>query len=234
MYKYLGVELDYKLSFIDFKLRILNRARCNLGRIWSMGLRNGSLSVKGSINVYNALVRSILEYASEIWGVEKWCSGEQVQLEMGRRILRCSSRTSREAILGDLGFCHLQSRRNLKKLQYWRKITSLPDSSLVKHVYLVSKQSNKKGSWANEIKRILEKYNMVDVWNNNNLLLNVNRQWFSRQILAQEEKEWWNKMQTKSKLRTYIKVKSKLRLERAIILDAHYILPCVMVATSLK
>ena len=33
-YKYLGVELDYKLSFREFKVRILSRTRNNLSGIW--------------------------------------------------------------------------------------------------------------------------------------------------------------------------------------------------------
>ena len=90
-YKYLGVELDHCLSFKMFKERVLARARSSMARIWGMGIRSGYLSVKGSINLYQSLVRSSLEYASQIWGADQWPQGEKVQKEMAIRVLRCSS-----------------------------------------------------------------------------------------------------------------------------------------------
>ena len=65
-----------------------------MSRIWGMGMYNGCLSVKASINLYEMLVRSILEYGAEVWGDEGWDEGERVQREMGRRILRCHGKTT--------------------------------------------------------------------------------------------------------------------------------------------
>ena len=78
VYKYLGVELDNRLLFKDFKNRILQKARRNMGRIWAMGIREGHLSVKASVNLYEALVRSIIEYSCEIWGERKGLGGRRV------------------------------------------------------------------------------------------------------------------------------------------------------------
>ena len=126
------MELDKCLSFKLFKERTLARARANMARIWSMGIQSGNLSVSGSINLWQALVRSILEYGSEIWGKGKWVQGEQVQADMAKRILRCSTMTQKEAMLGDLGWCSLQARRNLKKLVYWFHIVTLDNKRLLK------------------------------------------------------------------------------------------------------
>lgn len=60
MYKYLGMELDTQLSQRDFKERIAEKARRNVSRVWYMGMRYGGLSVRAGINVYKALVRSVL------------------------------------------------------------------------------------------------------------------------------------------------------------------------------
>jgi hypothetical protein len=105
-YKYLGVELDHCLSFKMFKERVLARARSSMARIWGMGIRSGFLSVKGSINLYQGLVRSTLEYASQIWGADQWPQGEKVQKEMAIRVLRCSTMTTHEAVVG--GLCKLE------------------------------------------------------------------------------------------------------------------------------
>ena len=68
MYKYLGIELDGRLLLKQFSKRICEKARQSMSAIWGMGMRNGCLSVKACINLYEALVRSILEYGAEIWG----------------------------------------------------------------------------------------------------------------------------------------------------------------------
>lgn len=60
-YKYLGMELDAQLTQSEFRKRICGKARANVSRVWSMGMRNGTLSVKASINLYEALVRSVME-----------------------------------------------------------------------------------------------------------------------------------------------------------------------------
>ena len=39
VYKYLGLEIDYRLVFNEFKLRLLSKARSNYGRIWQMGIK---------------------------------------------------------------------------------------------------------------------------------------------------------------------------------------------------
>src|SRR5690242_20644408 len=104
-----------------------------------MGIRTGYLSVKASINLWVGLVRSILEYGCEVWGDEVWKVGEGIQLDMGRRILRCSAQTTLEAIRGELGFWTLQARRDFKKLMYFVHILSLPESRILKQVYLLSR-----------------------------------------------------------------------------------------------
>ncbi len=75
MYKYLGTELDNKLTFNQFKKRIADKARKNRARVWNMGMKGGHLSVKGSVNLWEALVRSNLEYGVQVEGAGKWEEG---------------------------------------------------------------------------------------------------------------------------------------------------------------
>ena len=70
VYKYLGIELDYRLLFKEFKQRIINKARMNLSRAWAMGMSTGYLSVKASLNLWESLVRSVLEYGCQIWAMK--------------------------------------------------------------------------------------------------------------------------------------------------------------------
>src|SRR6185503_19056886 len=108
-YKYLGMELDTRLSHREFKARICSKAKASLSRVWRMGMRYGSLSVKACVNLYEALVRSVLEYGVVVWNSVEWDEGERIQREMGRRILRCHGKTTNEAVLGELGWWRLRT-----------------------------------------------------------------------------------------------------------------------------
>ena len=118
MYKYLGIELDNRLTFKAFKGKLLTKAKANMNRVWFMGMKSGDLSVKAAMNLYDALVRSQLEYGSEIWGWDKWDDGENIQLQMGRRILGCIKNNKR-IYTWRFGLWTLNCRRNFKKLVFW-------------------------------------------------------------------------------------------------------------------
>ena len=70
-----------------------------------------------------AVVRSTLEYGSEVWKANKAQAGalESVVLGGSKRILGCSSRTCNEAVRGDMGLESLQGRRDKAKLKWWYK-----------------------------------------------------------------------------------------------------------------
>src|SRR6185312_10747005 len=133
VYKYLGIELDNCLNFKLFKSRILASARGNMARIWSMGIRDGALSVKGAINLWMALIRSIMEYGAEIWGKDKFPEGERIQYNMARRILHSSMTT-------------------------WYHIMTLGNDRNPKRVYLVTRSTEAPGSWATYINKLLVQY----------------------------------------------------------------------------
>jgi hypothetical protein len=170
VYKYLGLELDHRLNFKLFKSRILASVRGNMSRIWSMGIKNGDMSVKGAVNLWMSLVRSLLEYGCVVWGKDKWPEGEKIQFDMAKRILRCSSTTTREALLGELGWWSLHTRRDYKKLIYWYHINTLPNDRYPKRVYMVTKNTNATGSWANYIHKILVKYGVGQLWENDQVI----------------------------------------------------------------
>jgi len=173
VYKYLGIELDTQLSQFEFRLRLATKARMNVSKVWSMGMRDGGLSVKATVNLYEALVRSVLEYGAEVSSNTGWEAAERVQREIGRRILRCHGKTTNEAVLGELGWMRLQSRREYLKLKYWIKISLMDETRLVRKVYRLSrKQYRAKGvrNWCHEIHNLLKKYGLHQLWTDENLI----------------------------------------------------------------
>jgi hypothetical protein len=255
-YKYLGAELDDGLSFNEFKTRILEKARSNMSRIWGMGMYNGCLSVKASINLYESLVRSILEYGAEVWGDEVWEEGERVQREMGRRILRCHGKTTNAAVIGEMGWWKLRTRRDFMKLKYWIKILLMDDSRLVKRVYRASKKAymdQGTRNWCQVIHKLVIKYKLEDLWKDESAVLRpaeledapdrntprIRRHWFRwiyKRMHEVEQEEWLKEINSKAKLRTYRTFKTKLELEPYLLSEnnkpGRYLLTSIRTGTN--
>ena len=177
MYKYLGVELKSGLCFKQYKARIVAEARKRMMRVWAMGMRGGELAVQDCVRVWTV-----------VWGEVKWEEAEQVQREMGKMILRCSSKMTNEVVLGELGWWTLKGRRDFLTLNYWGKIVGgMSPKRLVSQVYHASRsqyddmtsqsnhsdhskhtnhtQSNNK--WCKNIHSLLKSIGMEDTWNKN-------------------------------------------------------------------
>ena len=81
------------------------------------------------------MIRSVLEYAAEVWGGGDWKQAEQIQNKAGRILLGLSKNTSGEVPRGELGWLSLRARREFKQLLYWGKVLKMKDARLVKQVY---------------------------------------------------------------------------------------------------
>ena len=51
---------------------------------------------------------------------------------MARRILRCNGKTTNEAVLGELGWWKLRTRREFCKLKYWIRVLLMNENRLVR------------------------------------------------------------------------------------------------------
>ena len=61
--------------------------------------------------------RPTLEYAAEILAGENWPQAEQIQYWVGRILLNLQRGTAREVVRGELGWCSLRARREIKLLK---------------------------------------------------------------------------------------------------------------------
>ena len=181
VYKYLGIEIRSGLCFKQYKARILTEARRRMMLVWAMGIREGELSVVDCVRVWQALVRPVLEYGTVVWGDE-----------MGKMILRCSSKMTNEVVLGELGWWTLKGRRDFLRLSYWGNIVGgMSPNRLVWHVYHHSRsryeislkdnthntQSHNNKSrkdthnskWCKNVHSLLASIDMEDIWKKNTL-----------------------------------------------------------------
>jgi len=218
-YKYLGVDLVSGLNFKNLKARYVADARKRMMLVWAMGMRRGELPPKDCCMVWNALVRPVLEYGAVVWGDVVWEEAEAVQREMGKMILRCSSKMANEVVLGELGWWTLKARRDLLRLKFWGKIVSRMSSSrLVKQVYEHSRalyEAGQKSRWCKYTHALLQELGMEEIWQQGTIECDE-KTWdkeLREKIQEREEKEWRERMNTKPKLRTYRTLKQTLKFE---------------------
>lgn len=76
----------------------------------------------------------------EIWGDRHFIDLEKLQIEMGKRILRCGSRTSDVVVRGELGWERQRARHDEMRLRYWGKIVNMIEDRTVKVIYRTSRE----------------------------------------------------------------------------------------------
>ena len=143
-YKYLGLLIDDNFTWKAHLEKILDKARKRSRALCGMGLREG-VSARAVVRGWQVLVRPVLEYGAEMWGEKKWKQGEDLQIEMGRRVLGVSKMTTREVIQGELGLEKVSSRRSLLRIRFWSKIIKMKKNRLVYKVYKKRREEFIKG-----------------------------------------------------------------------------------------
>jgi len=138
-YKYLGLDLYVSLRWGKMRDRLYAKARAKVASAFGMANCTHLLNVDFGVQLWQTLIRPVLEYGAEIWGEEVWGKGEQLQREVAKRILRCPSSTTDEAVLGELGWWTLKARSDMLRLRFWGKIVNMDLSRVTKRVYNESK-----------------------------------------------------------------------------------------------
>lgn len=136
-YKYLGVELRGAPGrpFHSFRSRMLSAAQSAAGQIAAMGMHSGKLPVPLGVQVYQALVRPLLEYAAEVVSVQPWPAAERVQSRVAKRILQCPWRASTVACRGELGWMTLEGRWQQLRVSFWGRLQRMDADRPARRVY---------------------------------------------------------------------------------------------------
>ena len=85
--------------------------------------------------MHKALLRPLLEYASEVCSVLPWAEAEQLQCRMGKRILQCPPRTRNTVVRGELGWQSMEGRWLKSRLCFLSKLLRMPADSPARIVF---------------------------------------------------------------------------------------------------
>jgi hypothetical protein len=222
-YKYLGIELTRTLRWNVYLKRIVDKARRNMTQALAMGVGGGFMRTRLANIIWMSLVRSIIEYGCEIWGGGTLVELEKLQIAMGKRILRCGSRMTEEAVRGELGWERHIARRDEMRLRFWAKIVRMHDERIPKRIYKASRERLQKEerealpltkTWCRYTRDLLTELHLADEWQNE--AVGDKEQWnklVRERIHEREQIKWRTQCLLRPKLRTYCKIKRTLRFE---------------------
>ena len=178
-YTYLGVKLSSTGNFTTNQTQSKEKALhafYNLTRIIDLK----RLKPKHANKLFETLIVPILSYECEVWGAylkqtfQNWEKSpiEKVHLRFCKYYLGVNGKATNIACRAELGRFPSKLLKDLRILKYFIRLTDLPEDSLAKQAFMMSKSlfDAHKPSFHTNLHHILELYN-IDRPNNQELLV---------------------------------------------------------------
>lgn len=230
-YTYLGIPLTNSCNFTRTKHVLKNKGTKVINKLKSL-ISNSPIKRSITLKLFDQLIRPILTYGSEIWGVfdinSRTCSKnntitpeemfeklpqETIHLAYCKYTLGISSKASNLATRGELGRFPLYIHILNQVVKYLHRIENCTDGSLLEDAYKEKKAQLKlKNSWISLTHRIVNHYGLLEILSEKT----IGKGRSNRITLTLETryKEYWKKMaQASPKLETYMQFKQGLYYE---------------------
>ena len=228
-YKYQGFFLHEHLDFEFNALKLSKSASRAIGSLLSKFKLLKNVSFNAYTKSYNALVTSILDYSSEIWGHIKAPSIDKIQHRAVRFFLGVHKFCPIAAMSGDIGWLRSKDRRKICMIRFWNRLINMRDSRLTKQVFLADFNQNS-NNWCSEIEQIFDSVNCLTIFQERHTCDLLS---FESKLKFNLQNEWHNEINKKPKLRTYVHFKDIFKTENYVssrLAKAHY---CAMLGIFL-
>ena len=177
------------------------------------------LNVNEKIKLFDSLVSSVLNYASEMWGYDDCKDIEIVHNKFCRYLLGAKNSRNIASMYGELGRMPLRVVRKLRMLKYWiRILENSNENPFVYKIYEMMYNDVIQGryrvinNWAFQIKTILDELGFSYVWLNQKHIV-PNFTLLKQRITDQYKQEWLTIVNDSSKLSYYRLYKNYVSLE---------------------
>ena len=222
-YKYLGVTLTTKLSFDIALEEFAGRAKGKVVEIMKTMWSLGSTDVSVFFKLFDAQVKPMLLYASELWGLTRFRSVESPHLFACKRFLNVLPRTPNAMAYGELGRFPLFIDSTVSAIRYWLKLQKMFLVRLPRQAYEMDKKRFLRSpgnevdvhNWACSIKRCLDVCGFSYVWLNGGVVHEkAFLRAFRQRLIDCHKQEWFSKIMESDRFSTYCSFKSLLQPER--------------------
>ena len=227
-YKYLGLIFS---AYGNFKIAKQELKKMALKALFQLKARMGlhfRTKPKITIQLFDSLIKPILLYGSEVWGVE--CKRndtndviELVHTKFCKMLLGTSKTAVNNACRAELGRLPLYHEAVFRSIKFWNKLISKSAPELACQVYSENMKSTKPQIWNNKMKTLIEQLGYGYIWikqdctiSNRRFLYDIKQrlkdiemqQWLSEIFLDQRKN-----INQSNKLRVYRTFKTKYEYE---------------------
>jgi len=211
-FTYLGVTLSANGNFYKTQKTLADQS---LKAIFALStlFDKIDLQVSDKVKLFDTMIMPILNYGSQIWGFHKGPDVEKMHLKFLKQVLGVRTQTSTCAVYGELGRFPLIVTRQVNIIKYWHKIIQSPDSLMFKLYDLKGNNGEHINPWSLQVKCLLFDLGFNYLWENNNVTkLQISK--VIERIHDQYIQQWYQNINTSSKLESYSKYKSILEYEK--------------------
>ena len=224
-YKYLGVIFSsqghrFKEHISHFKEKSIQAILASKTSVHSAV--GNELPTQLFFKIFNQQVRSILEYASEIWYQEKPIEDlERFQLKYLKNVLSVRQSTPDLAVYGETGQFPLHLKQQDKLVKYWLRIVSMLSDHVLKSIYdkLIIFAYKGNNNFARKIITLLSQYGL-DYSELHDILQNELKSFeqnFNEKRYSHSPETWYENRWNLPKLDIYRQIKSDFRIEPHIL-----------------
>lgn len=167
-YKYLGLFLTTRLKFTEALDHMSMKAKKGVIEIFKTLWRLGDFSVTIFLKLFDAQIKPMLLYGSELWGLQSHPSIEKVHTFALKKLLNVSPRTPNDIVYGETGRYPLYIFTYVACIKFWLRVTRMESFRLPRKAYdmLLSLHNSGVKCWATSVCDCLYSLGFGYVWEN--------------------------------------------------------------------
>jgi hypothetical protein len=167
-----------------------------------------NLEVKHRLDLFDKLIKPILNYGCEVWGINDATKLENIHTNFCKNILGVKTQTQNNFIYGELGRMPLKYQRTTQIIKYWLKIIKCDNVKLIKQTYNMMlsdiERNDDISNWAKTVRSILYNLGLNYAWlfqevGNENIFISLVKQRL-KDIFTQN---WMAELNTSTRASTF-------------------------------
>jgi hypothetical protein len=220
-YKYLGIYFTTKISFTHACQDLVCKAKRAVLSILRSMYKFQNDSVEVFFRLFDKQVEPIVQYGSEIWGIEKGNEIEKLHLFAMKKFLHVDNRTPNDIVYGELGRMPIYINSYIACIRYWLKLLQMDGTRYPYKCYkmLYNLDSKGKQTWVTKIRQCLCQYGFMYVWENQGVgCVKSFLMCFKQRLIDCRWQEWELHIQNSNRFSLYRQFKVRNCMEPYILL----------------
>jgi len=165
---YLGVVFTSGGSFNQTQITLAGQARKAIFKMKKYLYTITNITVSHQLELFDKLVKPILNYGCEVWGFHKAQNIERLHTQFCKNILGVKRATQNDFVYCELGQHSLIVSRYFKIVKYWFKIIESKENKYIKLIYNIMKHdfelTPSKKNWVSSLHQLLSSLGFLEVW----------------------------------------------------------------------